>query len=491
MRISQQKQFQLDCTPISQINLNTNCRHRIVPILRALQQLHSQREVLCNILDLIRVDVLGDAQDDQGRKGMTYWQILVLAAAKAGCNFTYDELHDLAENHLKLRAMMQVGLWDEESFSWKRIHANLCRLRPETIERVNHLIVGEGHRLAPTAAEKVRGDSFVCETNIHYPTESSLIVDGLKKILQLAPRLGVLVGFTGWRQSQSIFKKAKQANRELSRLKQGRNYQQRLQSGYEKLFHITDLVLPRLQEMLDSVLDWQSTEPLGLLPEQVVELREQLIYWHAVTQHVVNTAWRRVMEGEQVPNDHKLLSLFEPDTELIRRGKAAKPNQFGHQVLVIEDAVGFICHYQVMGRDEDDRDVLLDAMTVLQDRLDHRIRYGSFDRGFHSPDNQRELVKLLDYPCLPKPGKVQAVKQEQEATVEFRRSRQRHPGIESAIGALQSGNGLARCRDHSSEGYDRYVGLGVLGRNLTVMGKLLLQQEAPTSNAAASDRQAA
>jgi hypothetical protein len=288
-----------------------------------------------------------------------------------------------------------------------------------------------------------------------------------------------------------LFKKAKKANRELTRLKKGRNYQVRLQQGYEKLFHVTDLVLPRLQKMLDFALDQLPTDEHGIPVGEAAELCYQLTYWHAVTDHVVNTAWRRVMEGETVANRDKLFSLFEPGTELIRRGKAAKPNEFGHQVLVIEDAVGYICHYQVLGRDEDDRDVLIPAMELLQTRLGNRIQRGSFDRGFHSEENQRELARLLPHPCLPKPGSVQGAEQEAQATIEFRRSRQRHPGIESAIGALQSGNGLGRCRDHSSVGYRRYVGLGVLGRNLSVLGKRLIQQEASDSEAAYTKRKAA
>ena len=484
MRIPQQNQLRFDCQPIGQIDLNAECRSRIIPVLRALQHLHSQTEVLDEALALIQRDVLGDADPDQGREGMAYWQILVLAAVKAGCNFTYDELQDLAENHRKLRPMMQVGEWDDESFNWQRIRDNLCRLRPETIEKINHLIVAEGHRLEPEAAEAVRGDSFVCETNIHYPTESSLIVDGLKKIIELAPQLAAMIGFVGWRQSKSLLKKAKRANRVLSRLKKSRSYQQRLQTGYQELFDVTDVVLPRLQEMLDMAL-------VCLPTGEGAELCQELTYWHAATEHVVNTALRRVMEGETVPNRDKLFSLFEPDTELLRRGKAGQPNQFGRQVLVIEDAVGYICHYQILGREEDDRDVLIEAMKILQSRLHDRIERASFDRGFHSEANQRELPKLLAHPCLPKPGRTQAAEQEEQATVEFRRSRQRHSGIESAIGALQSGNGLARCRDHSSVGYDRYVGLGVLGRNLWVLGKRLLQRAAPESEAAASKRQAA
>ena len=97
---------------------------------------------------------------------------------------------------------------------------------------------------------------------------------------------------------------------------------------------------------------------------------------------------------------------------------------------------------------------------------------------------------MIAHPCLPKPGIRQAAEQEQKATVQFRQARRRHSGVEAAIGALQSGNGLAKCRDHSQIGYDRYIGLGILGRNLIVLGKLLLAREHPDCLAAKSRRAA-
>ena len=127
-------------------------------------------------------------------------------------------------------------------------------------------------------------------------------------------------------------------------------------------------------------------------------------------------------------------------------------------------------------------------MTQVQRRLRGRIRSASFDRGFHSPENQRALAALVAQPCLPVKGHVQAERQEREATVEFRRARRRHPGIESAIAALQSGNGLARCRDRAFGGYCRYVGLGILGRNLHVLGKLLIARADPKCEAGRSRR---
>ena len=197
------------------------------------------------------------------------------------------------------------------------------------------------------------------------------------------------------------------------------------------------------------------------------------------------------MKGETIPNSHKLFSLFEPDTELLIRGKAGQPIQLGHKVLVIEDALGFLCHYKVMPLATDDREVLIPEVATLQQRLGGRIRRASFDRGFHSPDNQTRLAELITHPCVPKPGVKQAAEQATQASVEFRQARQKHSGIESAIGALQSGNGLARCRDHSQIGYARYDGLGVLGRNVLVLGKLLLAREHPNCLAATSMRDAA
>lgn len=205
------------------------------------------------------------------------------------------------------------------------------------------------------------------------------------------------------------------------------------------------------------------------------------------TAQVCGTARRRVLAGETVPNCDKLFSIFEPHTQLYQRGKAGEPIQFGRLVLVYEDAAGFITHHHMLPRDAADRDVVVEQTRIVQQRLGGQIEEASFDRGFHTPENQTQLATILKYPCLAKLGK-QAEKQ-QQSSVRFRQARQRHAGVESAIGALQAGNGLERCRDRSELGFDRFVSLGVLGRNLQVLGKLLIAREAPRSEAARSQRQ--
>ena len=497
MRIPHRSQLLLNVTPISQIELNLECRDRMIPTLVALQFIYTNPDFRDKALQLVERDLAQHADLNKGKPGMTLWQILVLAAVKQACDYTYDHLQYLAENDRNMEAMLQRRSWQEEElFKWKRIQANVCLVRPETIEEISHLVVAEGHRLAPEAAEQVRGDCFVTDTNIHYPTESSLIVDGLTKIVDIGPKLAALTGQSRWRQSKSLLKKAKRAARAIGRIKKGAKYQERLQAAYGELFHYTDLLLPRAADLLDSALGNLSSgtgdsSSDGLLSAgEAMALYQELVYWQAVTEHVRGTAWRRVMEGEQVPNPEKLFSLFEPDTELIKRGKASQPVQFGHRVLVIEDAAGFICHHKIVPLHVEEREIVVGEMAALQKRLQDRIQRASFDRGFHSPENQTGLARIVKHPCLPKTGSHQSAEQRSNSTVEFRESQRRHSGVESAIGALQSGNGLERCRDHSRLGYERYVALGVLGRNLLVLGKLLICQRSPTSAAAYSKRAA-
>ena len=131
MRKAFSDQQRLDSRGVLGVELNFDCRDELIPVLRALQQIYSRPERCDQILDLIAQDVNQDARDDVGREGMDYWQILVLAAVRLGCNLDYDKLQDLAEQHRALRHIMGIGDWCEDSvFSWRRIRDNLCLLKP-------------------------------------------------------------------------------------------------------------------------------------------------------------------------------------------------------------------------------------------------------------------------------------------------------------------------------------------------------------------------
>ena len=485
MRKSFSKQLQFDCVEIKNIQLNLDCRDEIIPILRALQEIYSQPKLRDQILELIAADVNANSREDLGREGFTYWQILVLAAVKFGCNFDYDKLQDLSEQHRIQRQMMNIGDWDDKtSFHWRRIRDNLALIMPATIEKISHLIVGYGHQLVPEAPQQIRADSFVIETDIHYPTESSLIADGLRKMISTMQELALMCNLEGWRQADHLLKQIKKLNRKISRIasKKGRGYKKKIKREYKKLLRLAKSVVERIDDQgIEIVKRFSIDDPPRLAYAEV------LIFLRR-TQQVMATAHRRAILGETVPNSDKVFSVFEPHTQLYRRGKAGEENQFGRLLLVYEDAVGFIVHHHLMDRDVQDQDVAVEQSRILQERMQGRMKSLSFDRGFHSPENQEELKEIVEYVCLPKPGKKQSVEQDETEDGIFHTARQRHSGVESAIGALQKGNGLKRCRDRGEAGFERYIALGILGRNLHVLGKVLIAKEAALSAAAHSLR---
>ena len=185
MRIAFDPQLRLDCTPVLDVRLNTACRDEIIPILTALQHIYARPELARIPCSMPSPRTSMGVSRDRGRPGMQYWSILVLGAVRLGCNLNYDRLQNLAEEHRSLRLIMGIGGWcDDQKFDWRCLRDNISLLSPDTIERLNHLIVAEGHRLVPEAAETVRGDSFVVATDIHYPTDSGLIGDGLRTIVR-------------------------------------------------------------------------------------------------------------------------------------------------------------------------------------------------------------------------------------------------------------------------------------------------------------------
>jgi hypothetical protein len=479
MRVAHHEQLRLGCPPIEAVELNLQCRDEIIPILRALQHLYGDAGRRGQLLELVGRDVNGSTSRKQGRRGLDYWAIIVLAAVRLGCNLDYDKLQNLAEEHRTLRFMMGLSDWqDEADFDWRRIRDNLCLLQPKTLEKLNQLVVGAGHALVPEAIEAVRGDTFVVETNVHYPTESGLIGDGLRKVVTLAAELAAQYGQSGWRQHEHHLKTIKATVRKIGRVARAKGLgADRLKPGYQELLDLAEDLLTRATQLLETLACSVKAEVIDWLGAGLEGPKQKLLHYLQLTRKVCGTAKRRVLLGETIPNDEKVFSIFEPHTELIKRGKQPDPIQYGHKVLVIEDAVGFICSYQVVADGVLDQELLAPAMTELQERMGGKIQSASFDRGFHTPDNQKQLAQIVTHPCIPKKGSVPGREQQEQATVEFRQARQRHPGIESAIGALQAGNGQVRCRDKGKRGYERYVGLGILGRNLHVLGKLLVTRD--------------
>lgn len=480
-------QGRLGTNPISEVKLNLECRDEIIPILAGLQYIYSDCELRGKVISLVAGDINEFTSCDVGRPGMDHWQVVVLAAVRLGCNLDYDKLQDMTENHRALRGIMGIGDWDDEDgFGHRRIRDTLSELKPSTIEKMNEAIVTAGQTIHGHARDYARADSFVIETNIHYPTESSLIWDGLRTFIPLCVELSRHSGIGGWRQAKYLLKSLKKIVQKISRISsnKGKKDKEALKTAYAQLIEKAGNLLERAKTLVKSVLDDAPSE---------IEISRCLAIsrWIELTERVIDTATRRVMKGEKVPNEDKLFSLFESHTQLYRRGKASSPNQYGRLVLVFEDGAGFISHYHLLDRTANDSEVAVEQTKKAQAKHKGEIKRASFDRGFHSPENEKALAGIISEPLvLPRDPKQYAIRLK-EGKVGFHKQRLHHSGVESAVGALQRGNGLKRCRDRSEIGFERYFGLAILGRNIHTLGKVLLSKNEDSSPASFSKRKVA
>jgi len=330
MRKPYDKQRRFDCTPIGELVLNFECRDETIPVLAGLKHVYTCQTLRQKLVKLVAEDLNEDSRRDVGRPGLDDWQVVVLAAVRLGCNYDYDKLQDQCENHRVLRTLLGVGDWDDQlSFGARRIRDTLCQLRPQTMAAINHAIVSYGQELDGDAAKSVRADSFVVETNVHYPTESSLIGDGIRKLIPLCLDLSNEIGASGWRQSDHLLKRIKDCVRQISRICASKSpkAKARVAPAYGRLLTRAAAILDRAEMLVQQATVEDSSMT-------VVLLSSQLTHWIQLTRQVCDTAHRRVLLGEQVSNCEKLFSLFETHTQLYRRGKAGQPTQFGRLVLV-------------------------------------------------------------------------------------------------------------------------------------------------------------
>ena len=473
-------QMTFGTVPIAEIEFDVFSRHELVPILMALQHLHVNcKPVLEEILDLIKADIANQPKPKLGCRGMGYWQVLVLASLRLGANLDYDQLSDLASSHSKVREMLGHGPLDPKRYPKSTIHDNLSCLSAESIEKISNLIVFEGHRQRPKAIKRVRTDSYVMKKNIHYPTDANLLLDGIRKIIRLCAAMAALVPLSGWRQHEYLITKARRMKRAIdkaARRKDKESAADKFQEIYRPLIDYAQLIVERALE------SYAQVKTLNVLaPPRVYRLsealRSELQYFLGATEYMIDLAARRVLENQKIPHAEKVFSLFEPDTELINRGKVPYPIEFGHRVLIVEDSAGFILKAQVMEPGQTDEKIPVSLMSELQQRFEGKIKAASFDKGFWSPENLQELSAIVPLAVLPKKGRHSVADAAREGSKAFGKMRKWHAGVEAAIHALQAGNGLGICRDKGRDGYHRYLALGVLGRNLQRLGSIFLEKE--------------
>jgi hypothetical protein len=418
-----------------------------------------------------------DVDPNNGRSGMDLWKILVLGTTRLNCNWDYDKLLEIANNHRTLRLMLGHSAMDQESrYALQTLRDNISLFTPEVLDKINQITIHHGHEIAgKKPEEKLRSgcDSFVLETDVHYPTDINLLLDAMRKVIELIMRLSDSLGLYGWRQGIHLLKKVKKLFRKAQQLKRSTSKDPKKKAKREQLIIDAHLAYINLAESL--IARAKETLLTILSPSVVVHLRMQVIenyITHAERQ--VDQIRRRVVEGETIPHHEKVFSIFEEHTEWINKGKAGVSQELGLKVCVVKDQFGFILHHRVMEKETDDQ-IAVSIIKETKDRF-NELSTCTFDKGFHSPHNQKELAKILDKVILPRKGKLSAINKEIENSEEFREARRKHSSVESSINALEN-HGLDRCLDFGIHGFKRYVGLSVLARNIQIIGHILQEKQ--------------
>jgi len=478
MRVVQNPQMKIGEIDIAAIQFDPSSRDDIPKILRGLQHIYIEQPLRRALFELLEVKIAPTVDKNTGRPGMTLWAIFVCGVIRLDLNIDFDRLHDLANHHGNLRAMLGHGLFDTAHYHHQTLKDNVSLFTPELLEEVNELVVNAGHRVAkkkPDEALRGRCDSFVVETHVHFPTDINLLFDALRKVITLTAQWGEAAGLSDGRQHAYNVRQVKRGMRRAQNTKRSK-----AQSDTQKAKNdarviavhqdYLDLAQRHLDKAKDTLKRLQAQSQSELDSARKLEIEKYMA--HAARQ--IDQTKRRVILGETIPHHEKVFSLFEPHTEWISKGKAGVPVELGVKVCVLEDQHRFILHHQVMENQTDDQVAV--AMVKAAKAHFPTLAACSFDKGFHSKENQTALLEHLTLVALPRKGKRSKAAQEIEDAADFVKARRTHSAVESAINALEV-HGLDVCRDHGIDGFKRYVAWAVVARNIHRMGALLWEQD--------------
>lgn len=483
-RFESQPAFQL--LPIERIVLPARSRDELPPILAGLQWVWSHPALRAQVFQLLERALLA-GKKATGRRGLDLWQILVLGVVRLGLDADWDRMEYLANYDSLLRQMLGIppAPWGApaRTFQHQTLRDNVALLNQELLKEINLLIAAAGREVfqaragAPAPLLAIKVDTYVLETDVHFPTDLNLLLDAGRKCLDLIEKYRDEFDYrlAGWRKLADWQRRFKSAERAASKAASG--------GGQDKAQRVRAAAGHYLQTGRE--LAGKVSAALWSLCDQAVEQAhwDALAYFEQMLVKHLDRVDRRLLRGQAIPAGEKVYSLFEPHTEWITKGKLHPPVELGHRLLIATDQHQLIQDYDLpIGGAEVNQSIPV-ASRLLARHGEGSIASLTFDKGFTRAEDRELLSLYIPEVVMPKRGKKNAAETERESSKKFTALRRQHSAVESQINALEH-HGLDRCLDVGLEGYQRYVGCGVMAYNLHQIGRQLLDRQRKQSAAA-------
>ncbi len=420
-----------------------------------------------------------------GRRSTPVEALLRLQAVRRLYGWGYRTVRSQVKGSLALRQFARVYGHTVPNHAtmndWERA------LKPRTVYLINQRVVELAVENGVTAGKKLRTDGTVVETNIHYPTDSSLLADSVRVLGRMLSAGRELVGkqpdvpknlfVNHTRSTKRLAREIAQSNRQGQKGSKNRSKRQKL---YKKLLKTTQESLDHAQQAIPIL------EQYGALAGQA--LADSLAHYISLVEGVIDQTYRRIVLNEKVPASEKLVSLFEPHTAIIRRGKPAPHDtEFGRKIWLDEVEGGIISDYRVLTGNPPDEKQFKDSLHNHQKLFSHPPDSVSTDRRVFSPTNEKAARQAgIKHICLPQPGHRTPERIEHERQQWFRLGRRFQAGVEGRISVIKRARHLNRCLDKGQAGFEKWVGWGCIVNNLIAIAHAMLKPRRRKRQPAAS-----
>jgi IS5 family transposase len=413
--------------------------------------------------------------NSRGRHGFPAEVVLRLMVLKHIRNWSYDVLEREVRANLVYRDFTRVGAGKAPDA--KTMGRWGVALGADVIKQIHTRMVTMAQSRGLAEGRRMRVDTTVVETNIHYPTDSSLLGDGVRVLTRAMKKITAIVGDVGTKlrdRSRSVKLRVLDIARAArSKAKQG---QERLKRAYGQLLSSASRVVGQAKRFASEIATGVKRSADVAQQLALAGLRDKLDAMVLLLHQVIKQTRARIVR-DNPRSDGKLVSLFEPATEIIRKGKAGKPTEFGKMVKLQEAEDQIVVDYEVYDRRPNDADLLVPAIETHQARLGRIPRLVAADAAFYSAKNEAAATaKGVKRVCIPNRSTKSAERKREQKKRWFRQGQTWRTGCEGRISVVKRRHGLNRCRYKGDDGMKRWVGLGVIADNLITIGRAMAKQ---------------